>query len=186
MRKSKTTNVVFYIAVLLVLALAVGLIVRFTDVKDKVTNIVNPTFHIEYDGKAYDGENNTVTFPIGGQAKFKVKGADSYKIRVTPNVTADTDFTYEIDGEVYKFGETDLTSYFVTDESIKDGCFIIDCTQDLSIASVLSKVHDGKTVKLNGEVDFPYLLTFTANDVSISFALRNKYNVTLSETNIVL
>lgn len=184
-KKSGLSSVITVIIFLLVVVLAVGLIFKHTKAGDKIKDLVNPAFRVEYGGVDYSGGNNAVALPKDGQAQFKIKGVKIYKVRVTPNVTPETDFSYDIGNEVYTFGQTDLTNFFITDDSIKNGYFIIDCSQDLTLESVLSKIHGGAEIKLNGSVDFPYLLTFSGGTKTISFIFGGEVKINLSESNIV-
>lgn len=183
-KKSKIVSFISIIIFLLVIVFAVGLIFRYTKAGDKIKDLVNPAFRVEYGGIDYKDGNNEIVLPKDGQVKFNVKGVESYKVRVTPNVTSETDFSYEIGNEVYIFGEADLNKFFVTDNSIKNGYFVIDCTQDLSIESVLSEIHGGAEIKLNGKVDVPYLLTFASGENIVSFMFGGDIKVSLSENNI--
>lgn len=183
--KSMIRSLITLIISLLVIALAVGLILKYTTVGDKVNDLINPTFRVEYDGKEYSDGTNEIFLPSTGQATFKVRGVDNYKVRVTPNTTQETDFTYEIGNEVYTFSRTDLTSYFVTNESLKDGYFTIDCTQELSLDSVLSKIHGNAEVKFTCDIVHPYLLTFTSGESSVSFTFGGVPSISLPKDNVV-
>ncbi len=184
-RKSKFMSALSVLIMLLVIALAVGLVFKYTKAGDKIKDIVDPAFRVEYDGKDYDGENNVIALPTKGQAQFKVKGAESYKVSITPNVTSETDFTYEIGNTIYSYGQADLSNVFISNDSIKNGSFYLNCLADYSLESVLSKIHGGAEIVLNGEIECPYLLVFTANNNVISFMFNGEIRIDLSETEII-
>ncbi len=182
-RKSKFMSALSVLIMLLVIALALGLVFKYTKAGDKIKDIVDPAFRVEYDGKDYDGENNVIALPTKGQAQFKVKGAESYKVSITPNVTPETDFTYEIGNTVYSYSQTDLSKVLIS--GTKDGSFYINGLDDYSLESVLSKTHGGAEIVLNGEIECPYLLVFTANNNVISFMFNGEIRIDLSETEII-
>lgn len=190
-KKSVLMSAMSVFAVLLVIVLAVGLVFKYTKAGDIVKDWLNPAFRVEYNGIDYQNGDNAIILPKSGHARFIVKGVDSYKVRVVPNVTTETNFSYEIGNEVYLFGEADLSKYFVTADSIKNGYFIIDCSQDLSLESVLSKIHGGSKVVLNGNVKYPYLLSFGSDNVAITFMLGvldgedGATDITLSDEQII-
>ncbi len=170
--------------ILLVIVLAVVLAFKYTTAGDKIKDLFNPAFRVEYDGKDYDGENNLIVLPTKGQARFKVKGAESYKVTITPNVTPETDFTYEIGNTVYSYSQAALSKVFISNDSIKNGSFYLNCLADYSLESVLSKLHDGEKVVLNGSIKNPYLLTFTSDNKTVSFVISSVPIIRLSENNL--
>lgn len=184
-KKSSFMSVISVIVFLLVIVLAVGLIVKYTRAGDKVKDLFNPAFRVEYDSKDYNGEKNIIVLPTNGQAKFTVKGAESYKVTITPNITAETDFTYEIGDTVYNYSQVDLSKVFISGDSIKNGSFYLNCVDDYSLESVLSKVHGGAKIVLNGGAQYPYLLTFTANGTTVKFLFGVDFDIDLSESNII-
>ena len=157
-------------AVLLVIVLAVWLVFKYTKAVDKIKDLFNPAFRVEYDGNDYDGDDNIIVLPAKGQVQFKVKGAESYKVTITPNVTPETDFTYEVGDTVYKYSQAVLSKDLTCD--------------NYSLESVLSQLHGGEKVILNGSVKYPYLLTFTADNKTVAFVLSPVPIVRLSESNI--
>lgn len=169
--------------ILLVIILAVVIVFRYTKAGDKIKDIFNPAFRVEYDGDDYDGDENLIVLPTKGQAKFKVKGAESYKVTITPNVTPETDFTYEIGNTVYSYSQAALSKVFISVDSVKNGYFYLDC-DDYSIESVLSKLHGGEKVVLNGNVKYPYLLTFIADNKTVTFTLSTVPIIRISESGI--
>lgn len=184
-KKRGLSSVITVIVSLLVIVLAVGLIFKYTKAGEKIEDLINPAFRVEYNNYKYSDGLNAVDLPDEGYARFKVRGTEFYSIRVTSYVTPETDFTYEIDNTVYTFGKADFTKLFVTDSSIQDGYFLIDCSQDFSIESMLSKLHDGAEIKLNGNAEFPYMITFSGKGKAVKFIFGGKRTFRLSDSNII-
>lgn len=184
-KKSNFIEIVTVIVYLLVIVLAVGLVFKYTKAGDKIEDLINPAFRVEYDGVNYSGENNVITLPNDGQAQFKIKGTASYKVTLRSNVTPETDFTYEIGNTVYNFSQADLSKVFIGNDSIKNGDFYLNCLEDYFLESVLSKVHDGAEIKLNGCISYPYLLTFGNGTQTVSFLFGSNVRIELSESIIV-
>lgn len=184
-KKSIVSSIVSVVGVLLLLALIIGLIYKYTDIGDKIKDLFDPTFRIEYDGTNYT-DRNRIALPTSGEACFKVKGVDGCRITVLPNVTDETDFTYEVGEKVYKFSQTDLSRLFVGENSVRDGGFYIKCFADYSLESVLSQLYDGAEVKVNGDMDYPYLLTFKTDGAEVSFEISAfGTRLTLSDSNVI-
>ena len=59
-KKSKFMSVISVIVFFLVIVLAVGLIVKYTKAGDKVKDLFNPAFRVEYDGKDYDNKRGKI------------------------------------------------------------------------------------------------------------------------------
>lgn len=172
MGKSK---IVKGLSVLILIALLIGAIIailHFAGIgKDDIKDVFKPEFRVECNGVTYKGADNTLILPHTGKLKFDVKCSNGYKIKVTPNVTPETDFTYTVAGYEYPYSEEDLTGYIVAGEDIYNECFYIDCTQDYTLKGVLSRIWGGADITLNGECEFPYKLTVTSDsgeDISIS------------------
>lgn len=182
-KKSALSSLFTFIITLLVIILAVGVVFKYTKAGDKIKEWLNPAFCVEYDGEKYDGNNNIIALPTSGQARFKVKGAESYKVILQPNVTPETDFTYEIGNTVYRYSQADLSKLFIGGDNVKAGDFYLNCLDNYSLESVLSKIHNGAEIKLNGTVKNPYLLTFSADGKTITFEISPLPFLRLSEYN---
>lgn len=180
-KKSNFIETVTVIVYLLVIVLAVGLVLKYTKAGDKIEDLLNPAFRVEYDGADYSGENNVITLPNDGQARFKVKGTASYKVTLMSNVTPETDFTYEVGNTVYNFSQADLGKVFLGTDNVKNGDFYLNCLADYSLESVLSKIHDGAKVKLNVGIALPYELTFSDGTETVSFLFGDNITIDLSE-----
>ena len=182
-KKQVLSSVITVIVSLLVIVLAVGLIFKYTKAGEKIEDLINPAFRVEYNNYKYSDGLNAVDLPDEGYARFKVRGTEFYSIRVTSYVTPETDFTYEIGNTVYSYSQVDLSKVF--EIGTKNGSFYINCLNDYSLESVLSKLHGGAKIKLNGNIEIPYKLTFTADNTAISFIFNGKLRVDLSEIEIV-
>lgn len=180
-KKSSLNSAVALLVYLLAIVLVVGLVCKYTGAGDKIDDLLNPAFRVEYNGADYSGENNVICLPNDGQARFKVKGAESYKATLKPHVTPETDFTYEIGNTVYSFSQADLGKAFLGTDNVKNGDFYLNCLADYSLESVLSKIHDGAKVKLNVGIALPYELTFSDGTETVSFLFGDNITIDLSE-----
>ena len=133
-KKSKILNVITWLLLLLLLVGGIGAICHFAGItKDDITDLVNPAFRVEYDGKVYktDTENNVIALPTNSQARFEVKGVKGYTVAVAPNVTDETDFTYSINGKAYPYSGENLALAF--DINYYDGAFAVVLGDDFKI-----------------------------------------------------
>lgn len=184
-KKSSFISAVALLVSLLMIALAVGLVFNYTKASEKIEDLLKPAFCVKYDGKDYNGEDNAITLPSNGKARFKVTGADRYTVTLTSNVTYETDFLYEVGDTVSYFSKADLSKAFIGNDSTKNGDFYLNCLEDYSLESVLSKVHDGAEIKLNGGVSSPYLLIFSDGIETVSFTFGYNVKIVLSENVII-
>lgn len=186
----KKSAVIKFIVAILFLTLIVGgvaAVLKFTKLGDNLNDIINPVFRVEFNGISYTGSNNTFVLPQEGRLKFDVKCTSSYKLKVTPNVTAETDFTYTVKGRIYNFGDEDLTGYIVADDDIYGECFYIDCTKDYTLKGVLSRIWGDAGITLNGDVQYPYKLTVISDSGEEVTILLSPYvlSVTLNPDHII-
>lgn len=178
------------LAALILIVLLIGSIIailHFAGIgKDDIKDVFKPEFRVECNGVTYKGADNTLILPQQGKLKFDVKCTNGYKLKVTPNVTAETDFTYTVAGYEYPYSEEDLTGYIVAGEDIYDKCFYIDCFQDNTLNGVLSRIWGGADITLNGECEFPYKLTVTSDsgeEITI-FLSPFRFSVTLTPDHV--
>lgn len=158
-KKSKIVNLISLFLLLLLLVGGIGAICHFAGIsKEDITDLVNPAFRVEYDGKVYktDTENNVVALPTNSQARFEVKGVKGYTVAVVPNVTDETDFTYLINGKTYPYSGENLALAF--DINYYDGAFAVVLGDDFSLEYVLSRLWgtDTDTVTVGEHGDFPF------------------------------
>lgn len=174
------------IVVLLVLVLVVGLILAFTSLGEDVGYLLDTRFYVEYNGVKYTGKDNKILLSANEQPNFKVYTLNSYKVSVSPNVTSLNDFVYTVDDVRYRFSETNLTSVFVSEINLKVGRFTLNAIDDYSIKNVLSKVYAEKTVVVEDDLAFPYLLTITSGDSKVQFLVGVVKGVELDKPDIVV
>lgn len=183
MRKSKNVayNVLLYVIFLSVIAMIIGLVIKYTNVKDKVHEIINPTFCIEYNGVTYTGDNNKLTLPLSGQAKFTVKNGGLYTVEVSPNKN-EPDFNYTVNGNTYSFHGENLSNTVVKKSNIFSDNFIIDCSERFYVIDVLKTIWGDEEIEAHCTMQYPYLLTVTSADgKTVSFEIVQ----TLSASEIV-
>lgn len=186
--KSKLAKALTAIVVLALLVGAVIALLLFMGIKKQdINDLVNPVFRVECNGVTYTGADNTLILPQEGKLKFDVKCTNGYKLKVTPNVTAETDFTYSVAGHEYPYSEEDLSGYVVADDDIYGDCFYIDCAKDNTVKSVLSRMWGGAEITLNVELQYPYKLIVTSDsgeDISILLC-PYKLCVTLTPDHVI-
>lgn len=102
-----------------VVVLAVGLVFKYTKAGERIKDLTNSAFCVEYAGKEYTGENNVITLPTDGQAMFTVKGCDGYTVKIVPNVTVETDFTYTVNGRDILTAARICVRYFLRASMLK-------------------------------------------------------------------
>lgn len=167
------------------LVLCIGGIQLVQRLMNKVNDLFNPTFRVAYDGKDYENGNTyTVALPSYGDAVFTVKAVDEYSVQILPNVTAETDFTYTVDGKEYWYSKTDLSMYFFRDIDMDTGEFVIDCNRSLDLQDVLETLY-GKEVTMHGTVISHYALTFRSEDEYVTFLFGGKFTLSLSQDQII-
>lgn len=170
-RKFRLSRFILAVVVILLLAMVFGLICKFTQIDDKIVDLFDTTFRVEYNGVNYKGDNNKISLPKGEQARFNVKSVNGYKVVITPNVTADTDFVYTVDGVEHKYSETNFNTVFLSQDNMQSGYFTLNALDDYSIESVLSKVYEGQTVLVDNVRDMPYLLTISFGESKVQFVI---------------
>lgn len=186
-RKTVLKRIISAVLVLLLLALILGAIYKFTDVGDIITDLLDKDFRVELDGLTYKGDDNKITLRVNEQMRFIVKGANGYKVTITPNVTDETDFVYTVDGLVYRYSDINLSKVFLSQDNTQSGYFLLNALDDYTIESVLSKVYEGKTVIVNNSLIYPYVLTITSKDKTIRFliCIDDVTGITLDCENII-
>lgn len=129
-RGNKFITVLFYIALVLVIAGIAGFVL-------KLTNGGTDTFKFFYltneKGDVY-GSTDKVRLACDKKTKFSVNytfsDSKSYSVQVLPNVTDETEFEYAVDGELYKFSDIkDVTEAFKV--KLYDGYFTVQMPEDM-------------------------------------------------------
>ncbi len=167
-KKSKFASLISVLLCLFLFVGGIGAIFYFAGIgKDDITDIINPTFRVEYNGKTYktDTKNNVISLSANSQTRFQVKGVKGYTVSVAPNVTEETDFTYSINGRTYPYSGENLTLAF--DFNYYDNAFAVVLDNDFSLEKVLSKLWGAETdtVIVAEHGDFP-LYKFVITSIS--------------------
>lgn len=165
--KTKFISVIVWLLLLLLLIGGVAMVLHFAGIgKDDIIDIVKPTFRVEYGENVYKSETeNILDLPESGQVRFEIKNCESCTIKVLPNVTAETDFTFTVNGQEKKYSEVeDLTAAFIQPNNVYGDYFIIDSDNDYSLESVLSKLYGAESVEINAETAiYPYKMVVTSS-----------------------
>ncbi len=143
-RKNNLTNFITWLLLLLLLACGIGAVIRYSGVtKDDITDLVKPTFRIECNKQVFrTNTENVFTIPKSGQARFDIKNCENCTVKVLPNVTSETDFTFIVAGKDRKYTEVgELTSAFIKTNNVYGDYFVIDFDEDYKIQSVLSRFY---------------------------------------------
>jgi hypothetical protein len=188
--RSGIVNVIVYLFVLLLLVGVVGAIVKLSGVEEEIEDVINPTFKILVNDESFTGNDNTLSLPESGQIRFEVKNGGKCTVKVVPNVTSNSDFTYKADGVECSFFETgELTSAFFSGSNIFGDYFVLNCGGDYSLKTVLTKVKNGAEIEVDGDFEYPYRLLITSeNGDVIGIVLKitvQSDGITLNPDNIV-
>ena len=195
-RRNKSENkIVSVIIWLLLLALLVGgvaMVLHFAGIgKDDITDIFKPTFRVEYGENVYKTDTeNILDVPLSGQARFGIKNCESCTIKVLPDVTAETDFTFTVNGQEKKYSEVeDLTAAFIRKNNVYGDYFIIDFDENYAVESVLSRVYETNNVEVGERtVTYPYKIVVTSSEgekIEISLRFEAKVaKITLDKSEI--
>ena len=173
-KKSAVKRVIAYIACLLVVIAAIGLIVRYTGIDDDIKDVLDSSFRIEFNGSEYRvNADNCVYLPESGQTRFVVKNGGNYTVKVVPNV----DFEYEVDGTLISFKNAgQLTGYFIKNNDIYTEYFDINCTAGCyKINNFLNTMYGSNTSlklpKLSDEEYYYKLVVISSNGQTVSMAV---------------
>ena len=193
---SKTVaQVIAYVALALVLVVAVGLIYKFTN----GFNEDFKTFYIEYDGKQIltaDSKmsfNNSKTYTFNVKYTFDTEKSEpkDYNVKIIPNV--ERDFDYTVNGEKYLYSKTgELTSAFgLVKEQTQ---FSITISDKFNLQKVLQAVNGGKNTAVPEDAEnnnpYPYRLVVSSYNekvvYNIDFKIIQEANdITLNPDEIV-
>lgn len=194
-RKMKYTvgNVVVYILLLMLLALAIAFLAKFTngftsDVKTFYV-ICNDETILNDKGNYLIYANEEYRFDVKYTFGFLQKDNEKlgYHVKVVPYVTEDTNFDFYADGEMYNYGaESDLTSGF--DIRLYEDYFTFTATKGME--GILQAIYPNKTLtdipQLNSGIDY-YMLVISSEDYSaeikITFSLH--FSIELSSDKLV-
>lgn len=187
-KKINFASVVTRLLILLLFVCGIVVTLRFAGIgKDDIKDIITPVFRVEYGGEIYKTDTeNLIALPESGEVRFEVKCANSYSVVIVPNVTAETDFSFTVNGLEYPYsGEKDLSRGF--ELTCYDNAFTINTDEDYTLESVLSKIWGTDNVTVSEHDTFPlYKLVVTSSsgekiEILLSFYIMS---ITLPE-NIV-
>lgn len=174
-KKNKFTNLITWVLLLLLLFGIVGGLLHVANIgKDDIVDIVKPSFRVECDGNVYRvNTNNIFEVPKSGQVRFDVKNCKDCSVKVLSNVTAETDFTFTVNGQEKKYSEIgDLTSAFIKPKNVYGDYFIIDFDDDYSLKSIISRLYNSEDITISEHDSFPlYKLVVTSSDEVIEIIL---------------
>lgn len=179
----------------LLLLLVVGMIGFFALFTNGFTSDLK-SFYVEFNGKKILTQNNNLALDCDKELRFDIKytfdvfaGKDSepkgYSVQIVPNITAETNFDFTVDGQIYSFaGEKDLTSAFNIVEY--DTYFTLNLPSTLTLQQVLQAVYgNAKTVTVdNAKSNLKYYrLVITSYDGTVSYSIFfNPYYAVISVT----
>lgn len=190
-KSSRTVSrVILGVVIILLLALAIGLILRFTNLGAQAKDLFNPQFRVECNGVVYtaDSENALNLAEYKDKLRFDVKGTNTYTVNVVPNVTEDTDFDYTVGDTVYSFADENLSGYIVAGADVYSECFYVNCGQSYSLGAVLGRIWGGADIFFNAHMQYPYKLMVIADDgeeICILLAYDFPLDVTVSPDSIL-
>lgn len=194
MAKQKNNKFLNFLTTLIVLFLLIGIIgaiVYFTGIGKSITGQFGE-FRVAYDGQTYKQADteNVLSVSNTGLARFDVGGTDNYTVKIVPNVTDETDFTYTVGDNTYYFGgESDLTYCFAIEAY--EGYFVIDCDNDYSVTGILSHVWGSDDISVDGALpSHPYKMVVSNSsggriELELCFVSDEDISITLSQTQIV-
>ncbi len=173
-RKNNLINFITWLLLLLLLACCVGAVIRYSGItKDDITDLVKPTFRIECEGQVFKTDTeNVYVMPVFGQARFDIKNSERCTVKVLPNVTKETDFTFTVAGKEQKYSEVgDLTAVFLKTNNVYGDYFVIDFGEDYKIQSVLSRFYGTNEIILPEGCNPSYKLVVSSGAEKIEIIL---------------
>lgn len=162
-------KLLLFLLIIGIIVCSIGVFLKDTDVGQDITDLFDPAFYVEYNGRKYQGTNNAINLPRGKEVRFNVSSLQGYRVAVTVNIPAGTYYTYSVDGLTCKLtSETSLTKAFLSSDNVHVDYFTLDVMDRTWLVDVLSKVYDGKSIDvINYNVG--YLLTITSGNQTIQF-----------------
>ena len=168
----KVAKVITGVIVVLVVALAVGLIFKFTN----GFNEDFKTFYLEQDGKQILTSETEKAFVQGEQYRYEVKYTfDSgksepkgYNVKVVPN--GKIKLSFKADGKQYSYADAkELTSAFNIKKEAS--AFTLSVPKELTLKSVLEKVY-GKTVEVEEQKGYLYTLVVSSYNEKVTYKIN--------------
>lgn len=152
-KKTRFLDIVVVIIAILVLIVLLGFIARMTN------NFTDDfkTFYVSRDNNIYATLDDCTQYQ-GETAKYNVNYTfagrntnTNYFVKIVANTTAQTEFTYTVDGKDYKFtvSDTDYSKAFGVE--VYDGYFTV--TMPDTMQEVIESMHPDSAVTISDEVD---------------------------------
>lgn len=167
----KVAKIVTGVAVVLLVALAVGMIFKFTN----GFNEAFKTFYLEQDGKQILASETEATLVRGEEYRYEVKYTfDSdkaepkgYNVKIVPN--EEIELSFRTDGKQYLYAEAkELTGAFNVKKEAS--AFTFSVPKDQSLKSVLEKVY-GKTVEVEEPKGNLYTLVVSSYNEKVTYKI---------------
>ncbi len=156
---SKAVRIVLYVLLVLVVAAAVGLVIKFTNgFTEDFT-----TFYITVEETDVMSVGNDFVFQFDEPLQVDVhylfdstEKAKGYSVKVVPNKVDGKDIDFTVDGELYSFqAESDLTAGFEIVKSEKS--FTIKPNGDFK--GILEAVYPNKTIEVDASKVYDNMFT---------------------------
>ncbi len=178
----KIAKIITGVIVVLVVALAVGLIFKFTN----GFNEDFKTFYLEQDGKQILTSETDTAFVRGEDYRYEVKYTfDSgksepkgYNVKVVPN--SKIKLSFKAGGKTYSYADAkELTEAFTIKKEA--GAFTVSIPKELSLKSVLEKVY-GKEVELEAEPKgYIYTLVVSSYNEKVTYKINFGVSIKVEE-----
>ena len=187
MKRNKTGSIISGILFVLIIALAVGLILRYKNGFHDLGRIGpndNPAFGVELDGEALS-DSSVITLERNEATRFDVT-QKGFRVKVVQCVSNISDFEFTVNDLVYLFSmEPDFTAAF--DIELFDTYFTVTSTKDMR--QILLELYPGSAVTIPDinyadEVCFALILTSADGAKTVTIPFLCNFNTT--PTNIVL
>ena len=196
-KRNNSADIVVAILSLLFVVAIVAFVFKFTNGLNEDLK----TFYIEHNGKQIVATDSQMTFDTESEHRFDCKyisnpDNNTFNLKVVPNVTEETDFSYTVDGKSHKWSEVeDLTSCFNLDKQAN--YFIISFPANFSMQDVLSSLYPESQVVISDTLSFyqyyytlhvsnynekiNYYINFNVGDVLDYVALINEKIETIAQ-----
>ncbi len=196
-KSNNAGSVLIAILSLLLVIAVVGFIFKFTNGLNEDLK----TFYIEHNGKQIVATDSQMTFDTESEHRFDCKyfsnpDNNTFNLKVIPNVTKETDFSYTVDGKSHKWSEVeDITSCFNLDKQAN--YFIISFPTDFSMQGVLNSLYPESEVIITDTLSLyqyyytlhvssynekiNYYIDFNVSDVVDYVSLINQQLETISQ-----
>lgn len=168
----KVAKIITSVIILLVAALAVGLIFKFTN----GFNEEFKTFYLEQDGKQILVSETETKYVRGESYRYEVKytfdsGSSEpkgYSVKVVPNPTVKLSFT--ADGKQYLYADAkELTSAFTIKKEAS--AFTIEVPEDIRLREILEKVYE-KTIEVEEPDGSLYTLIVSSYNEKVTYKIN--------------